>query len=190
MKLDLRSLLAGEIRSLPLSFVLTPACGEDELTSPLYGVSFPEGAAVSGEIVNTAGYIVMSLSISAPYIAPCARCLADVSGSFVLEVKRTVLTPDQAIDIDETKEEDYVVTEGGFLDADELLTELFEMNFPSKLLCREDCLGLCSLCGKDLNEGPCACTQESEDPRLAPLKKILEELQAKEAGSEGSRPTE
>ena len=62
-----------------------------------------------------------------------------------------------------------------------------ELNFPSKILCKEDCLGLCQRCGKDLNEGDCGCKDDEIDPRLAPLAKLLAEMQAKE--KEGKSPS-
>jgi uncharacterized protein len=43
---------------------------------------------------------------------------------------------------------------------------------PLKLLCREDCLGLCPHCGKDLNEGPCDCRPEEEDSRWDKLRAL------------------
>ena len=180
MKLDLRSLLAGEIRAQAVEFSLLPASLGDDPKSPLYGVSLPAPASVTGEITNNAGYIRLSLTLSAAYTAPCARCLADVSGEFALAVERTVVTPHEAADMDET-EDDYVVTEDGFLDADELLLELFELNFPQKILCREDCRGLCPHCGADLNTAPCQCDGKVADPRLAPLGALLERLRAEEA---------
>ena len=179
MKLDLRSLLAGEIRTQAVEFSLLPAAGADDPQSPLYGVTFRAPVSVQGEIVNNAGYIRLALTLSASYTAPCARCLADVAGDFSLAVERTVVTPHEASDMDE-REDDYVVTENGHLDADELLAELFELNFPSKILCREDCRGLCPRCGADLNVHNCGCSQSEPDPRLASLGALLEKLKAEE----------
>jgi uncharacterized protein len=62
----------------------------------------------------------------------------------------------------------------GFLDVDEELLEMLEMDFPTKILCREDCAGLCPKCGKNLNLGTCNCVTKEIDPRLAPLAKLLE----------------
>ena len=42
-----------------------------------------------------------------------------------------------------------------------------------KLLCREDCKGLCFRCGKNLNEGPCDCKSEP-DSRFAVLQQLLD----------------
>ena len=43
-----------------------------------------------------------------------------------------------------------------------------------KILCSEDCKGLCPRCGADLNQGPCSCVKKDVDPRLAVLAKLLE----------------
>ena len=180
MKLDLRSLLAGEIRTQAVEFDIMPLSAEDDAQSPLYGVVFTSPVAVRGEIVNNAGYIRLTLTLSALYTAPCARCLADVAGEFALEVERTVVTPREAEDMDE-REDDFVVAEDGFLDADELLSELFELNFPTKHLCREDCKGLCPHCGTDLNLNTCDCKGEVKDPRMAPLGALLARLREEEA---------
>jgi uncharacterized protein len=42
-----------------------------------------------------------------------------------------------------------------------------------KPLCREDCRGLCAVCGANLNRGDCGCAPTWEDPRLAPLKALI-----------------
>ncbi len=183
MKLDLRSLLAGEIRAQAIDFTLTmdEALSSDP-QSPLYGVTFRGPVAAFGEVVNNAGYIRLSLTLSATYTAPCARCLADVDGDFSLAVERTVVTPQMAEDMDE-RDDDFVVTEDGFLDADSLLSELFELNFPTKILCREDCRGLCPRCGADLNTTACGCRTSDPDPRLASLGSLLEKLRAEEAAT-------
>ena len=43
-----------------------------------------------------------------------------------------------------------------------------------KVLCREDCKGLCPKCGRNLNEGPCGCDLHEEDPRWDALKGLLQ----------------
>ena len=59
---------------------------------------------------------------------------------------------------------------------DTQLMEQLEMEFPVRFLCREDCKGLCQRCGKNLNEGACDCTEREIDPRLAPLQRILDQM--------------
>ncbi len=177
MKLDLRSLIAGEMRSMPVDFELTLLAEENDVSSPLYMVSFPSPVMVKGKITNTAGYMQMTLSVSTSYVAECARCLDEVHGDFSFPVERIVATPDMLVNVSEDRMEDYVITSNGFLSLDDLLLELFTLHFPSKILCHDDCLGLCPSCGKRKTEEECSCTVKEIDPRMEPFRKILAEMQ-------------
>ena len=46
---------------------------------------------------------------------------------------------------------------------------------PTKVLCKEDCKGLCPNCGMNLNEGSCSCQNENVDPRLEALRNFMSE---------------
>lgn len=180
MKLDLRPMLAGECRSLDVNFNLEPQDYSEDRTSNLWGVHFSTPLRIIGKITNSAGYMRLSIETYIEYVAPCSRCLCDVPGSFGFSLDKTVAPAKLLESQDEDKLDDYVVIEDGFLDLDEMLLELLELDFPSKILCKEDCLGLCSKCGKDLNEGSCNCSHKEIDPRLAPLQKILLQMQQEE----------
>ena len=56
---------------------------------------------------------------------------------------------------------------------EQLLHNEILIHWPMRVLCKEDCKGICSHCGKDLNEGPCSCEQESLDPRMAAIRDIF-----------------
>ena len=58
------------------------------------------------------------------------------------------------------------------IDLLQLVREQLYLVLPMKPLHREDCRGLCPNCGANLNETTCACKNEWEDPRLAPLRKL------------------
>lgn len=58
-------------------------------------------------------------------------------------------------------------------DLDDIITTAFVLNMDQKLLCREDCKGLCCRCGKNLNEGACDCRPEP-DSRFAVLQQLLD----------------
>lgn len=74
----------------------------------------------------------------------------------------------------ELLERSVITVEGGalFLDLEAFLWEEFSLALPVKPLCRPDCKGLCPSCGKNLNEGPCACSPEEGDPRFAALRQL------------------
>ena len=179
VRLDLRPLLAGD-KLLTFDYDLALDTEEYDVTSFLYGVSFPSPMKVTGKITNTAGYMRMSVTASVDYQAECARCLAPVNGTFTLDLEKTVATRDMLGDAKEDELDDFAIIEDGFLETDEPVTEQLEMEFPLRFLCKEDCLGLCQRCGQNLNEGECNCGKGEIDPRLEPLRAIYEALKKKE----------
>ncbi|HVR71416.1 MAG TPA: DUF177 domain-containing protein [Vicinamibacteria bacterium] len=62
----------------------------------------------------------------------------------------------------------------GRLDLGQMVREQFFLALPMKRLCRDDCAGLCPTCGVNRNEVECDCPDEPADPRLLPLRKLLE----------------
>ena len=63
------------------------------------------------------------------------------------------------------------------LDTEQLLSEELLMHMPMKILCREDCKGICNRCGANLNQGPCHCKEEPKDPRMAAILDIFKAAQ-------------
>ena len=61
----------------------------------------------------------------------------------------------------------------GRLDVIEMLREQFQLALPMKPLCAESCRGLCPECGANLNRAACECKPKWVDPRLEPLKELL-----------------
>lgn len=168
MKLDLRPMLKGNISRLDVNFTL------DKNNVQLVDASIVDAIRVEGNIIDTAGYMRMTLSVEFDYSGECARCLEKVDDSFKTEFVRTVvddgtLTDEQLNDnIDE-----YAIISDGFLDVDEQLCEAIIFDFPSKLLCSDDCLGLCQKCGKPKKNGDCGCDFHESNPRWAKLKDFL-----------------
>lgn len=68
--------------------------------------------------------------------------------------------------------------EGDAIDLDDLVREQILLAVPSRLVCREECAGLCPKCGADLNENPCGCEQKEIDPRWAALADLKKENQS------------
>ncbi|MDO4522377.1 MAG: DUF177 domain-containing protein [Eubacteriales bacterium] len=103
---------------------------------------------------------------------PCDRCLEDVRVPFALQFERDV-------DMKQTEEERQEILdemsfiEGYHLDVDQLICSEILVSWPSKVLCREDCKGLCNTCGTNLNHGECSCTPTDLDPRMAQIQQIF-----------------
>ena len=101
--------------------------------------------------------------------ACCDRCLTEVPLSLELSFDRIVVSPDG-----EQEDED----DQGFMEGSQLNTETFVhneilVNWPEKILCRDDCRGLCLKCGQNLNEGKCGCDTFVPDPRMAVIQDIF-----------------
>ena len=73
----------------------------------------------------------------------------------------------------ENIENDAFIYESDLLDITEPVRESLLLAVPLQALCREDCRGLCPVCGADRNEGDCGCDTTSVDPRLAALKQFI-----------------
>lgn len=138
-----------------------------------YGISYPvsEPVKAEGTVRNTAGVLVMSGTISTCLHGICDRCASPFDREIQFSLDDVVLVTEMA---NEENEDEWVFPlEGDSADLDDIVRTVFVLNLDSKLLCREDCKGLCFRCGKNLNEGPCNCQKEI-DPRLAALKQLLE----------------
>jgi uncharacterized protein len=108
----------------------------------------------------------------------CSRCVEPVRLDIVEKLRVTFMPPAEMPKEDAEAEEgaevgaedlDTFPFDGETIDLEPLLREQFVLSVPYAPLCREDCKGLCSQCGIDLNTGTCTC-EKPIDPRLAALK--------------------
>jgi uncharacterized protein len=82
---------------------------------------------------------------------PCSRCLTLVS-------KKETLNISHILKKDENAEDDYsIYIDRNQIDLDNIVYSDVILNIPTKVLCKDDCKGLCPKCGKNLNEGQCEC---------------------------------
>lgn len=109
------------------------------------------------------------------FVLNCDRCLKPVKMNVTLNFEREILAPELLTDED-TKEEQHFVTDYE-LDVETLVLEELLLSWPSKILCHEDCKGICKKCGKDLNKNKCKCDDFVPDVRLANLMDIFNAAQ-------------
>lgn len=128
-------------------------------------------------------------------VRQCVRCLKDFDDpvAFSLRVvyereakaavsaakrddarKKKVTTPDEVEQ--ETRDDDLYCFAGDHLELAPMLREQVILASPMHPLCSDACLGLCSRCGKNLNEGPCQCAIEPTEGPFQVLRTIKEKL--------------
>ena len=110
----------------------------------------------------------------------CARCLEvvikDVSSSFDLlyRPQGAEIRPDEA-SISEAETEIGFYQGNGLL-LEDVAKEQLLLSAPLRVVCREECKGLCPKCGRNRNLEPCACSERSSDPRWSALEEIKNKL--------------
>ena len=150
----------GTIRRIELDYPSIKL--SDDLTlSPLKGVitatRTTEGIYIQGELESAAAL-------------ECVRCLAETIVPLNFTLDELFFYPPQSAPPGENR-----VGEDGMIDLAPLVRELSLLSMPTKVLCREECLGLCQECGANLNEGECGCDEGVIDPRLTALQQLLNE---------------
>ena len=163
MWLDLSKII--EMPGAEKSFAVT--LDPEHLTDPGIAdyVSPPEA---SGKVVNTAGLLDLRATVRARMTCICDRCGKQFPREKVMEIDVPL-----AADAEGEVGPDEFEIEGDGIEVDQVLETCFILNMETKSLCREDCKGLCPVCGKDLNDGPCGC-EKPIDPRLAVLGQLLD----------------
>ncbi|MCS6870375.1 MAG: DUF177 domain-containing protein [Anaerolineae bacterium] len=99
----------------------------------------------------------------------CSRCLTETSVALEIQLEELYLAQP-------SPHAEFTIGEDGILDLSPLLRQEIILETPIVALCKPDCLGLCSECGQNLNEGTCSCRAEAIDPRLAALKALRDKL--------------
>jgi uncharacterized protein len=115
------------------------------------------------------GYAV-TLSFRCRLAGACWRCLE--KAELKVEVETTEFFEPELPPVEEMGEEEEATlwyAEDGVINLSEWGRDAVSELLPPKILCREDCLGLCAQCGADLNEGSCDC-EPLRDSRWDKLK--------------------
>lgn len=153
-------------------------CEVSSLDLPANGSPF--GGTVSVEVLLMRSREGISAKGEISFVAQlvCSRCANSFHRSFQEHIDLSYKRGEPKLEEGEvhlTEEETRTVFyDGDFIDLTGPVRDTMLLAVPIKPLCRDDCKGLCRLCGKDLNEGPCGCKEEETDPRwrkLADLKK-------------------
>ena len=111
--------------------------------------------------------------VSLTLVMPCDRCLDETRQTLSFKLDRDIDFEDK------DGEEDTSFVEGYSVDVDGLVFPEIVLNLPMKVLCCEDCKGICRVCGTNLNREKCGCDTFVPDPRMAAISDIFSKFSNK-----------
>ncbi len=157
---------AGKVENTTVPLEMT------EFTSRLGSFSIREKSPVKFTFTNIGvNKAKVEGSVKLTFQTACDRCLAEVPTILDLQFDRVVTSPFVTTDEDADEHPDYM--EGYQLNVETFVYNEILINWPVKILCKEDCKGVCPKCGQNLNMRECGCDTFVPDPRMAVLKDIF-----------------
>ena len=154
--LDINPINAGECDSIDFVYV-------EDITELSQDIVSGE-AKISGKAERFTDFVNLHLAISAELTVMCAMCNKTLTYPIEFEGVFPVFEKLQNEENDE-----YIIPVNGIISLSEFARECILFELPYRFFCKEDCKGLCSRCGADLNNGPCGCPAKEPDSRLAKL---------------------
>lgn len=165
MLIELKKYFSGEDVSQHIDYTIDLSGVEIDGAKP-----FVSPVHVVGDIKAFASSAELHVTVSYAFSMPCNRCLTESRKELSHSISHVLVNKLN----NEEDFDDYIVVEGETLDLDELIYSDIILLTPSKYVCKEDCRGLCPTCGKNLNEGDCACAKQQADPRMEALRALLQ----------------
>ncbi|MGN0322099.1 MAG: YceD family protein [Oliverpabstia sp.] len=169
MLIDLSRVLTHEGKKLNMTIEPSGDCYVCEMGSfPYVGKS-----SVSLTIMHTENQVIrLEGKGTITVLIPCSRCLENVEVPISIEISEEIdmkLTDQERIEsLDESS---YIQDKQ--LDTEKLLHNEILIRWPMRVLCKENCKGICSRCGANLNQGSCDCDTADLDPRMAVITDIF-----------------
>ncbi len=165
MLLDLKGFFTNDAEKKEKRFSFSFSMADVEIDGNVPFVS-PIEATGSAQSENRA--VRIKATVSYDFKAQCNRCLSEIFERKTERYEHLLLLSEE-----DAPDDTYIRVTGEAIEHSELLRKDIILNLPTVLLCREDCKGLCPKCGKNLNDGPCGCEEDSVDPRLEILKTLI-----------------
>src|SRR5215216_2202145 len=148
----------------------------DDLNPVDERVSLIAPATVNGKLRLSRNQVSVDGHLETRAQVECDRCLkpgeVPVNADFTLEyISGSEYESSETAELTE-EELSVSVFDGDGIDVDEIVKEQILLAVPTRMLCREDCQGICPECGADKNTGECNCVANEIDPRWAALKDL------------------
>lgn len=163
MIIELESIFNTEGSSYPFDYELSLSHIDVADVCPV-----KEPVRVNGVVKNNTGIVTLDLNVKLKYSAQCDRCAEETEKNYEYNFSHNLIAA-----LSNEDNDDFLVVSDMRLDLDELIEEDVNLELPTKFLCFDECKGVCSMCGENLNQGQCDC-KKPIDPRLEGLLQFLE----------------
>ena len=127
--------------------------------------------------------LLFELAFDVELAGPCMRCLEDAAVALAIRAREY-----QAIGAEASEETTTPYLVDDRFDLSAWARDAIALELPEKILCREECAGLCPGCGANLNVETCSCPPAELDPRLSKLAELRDRLSSEEPYASGRRP--
>ena len=153
MKLDITKGI--QRKGVDVPFELEDAWGGDHWNGD--AITYVRPVSISGTYMLADETVIVRGVARAVIESPCARCLAPTQTAVEAELEEAFLR-----DKGEEREadDDQYMYSGHVLELDEAVRTALLLELPSRILCKEDCRGLCDQCGANLNINECSCQKD------------------------------
>lgn len=135
------------------------------LNAHLGELEFKEPVSLKGTISNINGKLLLKGNIKTTLQMYCSCCTKPIIKDIDLPIEEIFAT--------DNSEEEIWVFSGDIIELNAVIISNIALNIPMKILCKEDCKGLCPICGHDLNESECGCDTTQRDPRFDKLNLLV-----------------
>lgn len=160
---NLASLFSTKDETKSIDFLIDMTKVELNNNYPFYN-----SVKVTAELEGKESFVLLKMNIQCPFKYPCDRCAEIIDKTLNYNFEHKIVAH-----LNKEYSDEYIVADKDCINLSELVAEDILLKLPSKILCREDCKGLCPICGQNLNYGVCSCDTRTIDPRLEKLKELL-----------------
>ena len=162
MLLDISKIFGQKGEALPFEF--------SEVFDDLKEIGVSEPVKVSGSAVKVEGGIAVKGTGSFSAETPCDRCLKPVNMDFTFDFDEIFLHNREKSG---GEKESFIINGRDNIDLDALVKESVVSVIPMKVVCSDDCKGICPTCGKNLNFEVCECDNSYINPKFESLRSLF-----------------
>lgn len=145
----------------------------DRFQSKMADYFISKKAPLQIRLTNTGKRMIrIETVIDITLLIPCDRCLEDVEYNLNIEVNKEINMNESDKDRIQSLDELSYIKENS-LDVERFVYNEILVHLPMKVLCNENCKGICNRCGANLNSQTCNCDTTELDPRMSKIRDIF-----------------